>query len=247
MSRTNEFAETPPGSGPSAGGKDRPSTKANTVFLSVLEPVTTLPAAHIPTAICVRAARGAARARHQFSFSLPLRNSYLRTALAGACNSERPRNANTERRRTHRSHANDDVGEQAGSRELAQLRRRLRAHQPEPSAGGLGTKQEPPATTRCSVGYKGAAIGGQAKTGGTISSIQAVAAVATATNVTARSGKSNWSCAAQADPVAVASLDTEPARAREAPAVAGHTESGDESRTPRDARALRSGDPAQPD
>ena len=53
--------------------------------------------------------------------------------------------------------------------------------------------------------------------------------------------------AAQADPVAVASLDTEPARAREAPAVAGHTESGDESRTPRDARALRSGDPAQPD
>ena len=88
VSRTNEFAETPPGSGPSAGVKDR-ATKANTVFLSVLESVTTLPAAHIPTAICVRAARGAARARHQFSFSLPLRNSYLRTALACGCLQQR--------------------------------------------------------------------------------------------------------------------------------------------------------------
>lgn len=163
----------------------------------------------------------------------------------------RARNANTSvgRRtgRTHRSHSNDNVGEQADSRELAQLRRRLRARQPEPPAGGLGTKQRA-ATTRCSVGYNGAALGGQAETGGTTPSLQAFAAVATVTNVTARSGKSNWSCAAQAeDPVAVASLGTEPARAGQAPVVAGHAQSGDEPRTPRDARALRSGHPAQPD
>ena len=97
-----------------------------------------------------------------------------------------------------RSCSNNDVGELSGSRELSQLRRHLRAHKPEPPPGGLGTKQKPSATTRCSVSCNGTALGGQAETGGSIPPLPAVAAVATASNVTARSIKSNWPAACRA-------------------------------------------------
>eukprot|EP00964_Phaeocystis_antarctica_P101186 scaffold66686_cov57-Phaeocystis_antarctica.AAC.2 len=107
---------------------------------------------------------------------------------------------------------------------------------------------KPSTTTRCSVSCK-AALGGQAKPGGSVPPLSAATTVATATSATARSIKSNWPRAAQADPAAVASLGGchEPARAGQAPAVAGHATGGDEPRPRRDARALRAGHPAQPD
>jgi len=127
--------------------------------------------------------------------------------------------------------SNDAVDEPTGRPELAQLRGRLRAHKPEPPPGGLGTKQKPSATTGCCVSYNRAALNDQAKTGGSVPSLPAVASITSATRVAACSIKHDWSARdqPQADPAAVASLGGghEPARAGQAPAVAGHAAGGD--------------------